>query len=128
VSCTTDSGGRPLSGAHRYELTFPVDGLPPAGVFWSLAMYEVTADGRAFFTDNPIGRYAIGDRTQGLKKAPDGSLTLYLQRDRPDDDRAANWLPAPAGPMRLVLRAYEPEPSLIDGTYRVPGVRRNSPS
>jgi hypothetical protein len=97
-------------------------------------VYEVTPDGRAFFSDNAIGRYAIGDRTQGLQKASDGSLTLYLQRDRPIGDhaaggaRAANWLPAPAGPMRLVLRAYEPEDSLIEGRYRVPGVRRNSPA
>jgi hypothetical protein len=30
--------------------------------------------------------------------------------------------------MRLVLRAYEPDDSLIDGRYRLPGVRRNSPS
>jgi hypothetical protein len=128
MSCNSDAGGRPLSGANRYELAFPADGLPPARAFWSLAMYEVTPEGRAFFVDNPIGRYAIGDRTQGLQKAPDGSLTLYLQRDRPDDERAANWLPAPAGPMRLVLRAYEPEEALIDGRYRVPGVRRNPPA
>jgi hypothetical protein len=128
LSCAADLGGRPLSGASRCQLTFPADGLPPARAFWSLSMYEVTPDGRAFFVDNPIGRYAIGDRTQGLQKAPDGSLTLYLQRDRPDGERAANWLPAPAGPMRLVLRAYEPEPSLIDGRYRVPGVRRNPPA
>ena len=71
--------------------------------FWSLAMYEVTPDGRAFFIDNAIGRYAIGDRTPGLRKSADGSLTLYLQHDRPEGDRAANWLPAPAGAMRLVL-------------------------
>jgi hypothetical protein len=30
--------------------------------------------------------------------------------------------------MRLVLRAYEPEDSLIEGRYRAPGVQRNSPS
>jgi hypothetical protein len=91
-------------------------------------MYEVTPEGRAFFVDNQIGRYAIGDRTGGLQKAADGSLTLYLQHERPQGERLANWLPAPAGPMRLVLRAYEPEDSLIDGRYRLPGVRRNSPS
>lgn len=125
MTCNVDTAGRPLSGAHRYELTFPADGLPPARAFWSLAMYEVTPDGRAFFVDNPIGRYAIGDRTRDLQKAGDGTLTLYLQRDRPDGEHAANWLPAPGGPMRLVLRVYEPEESLTDGRYRVPGVRRN---
>jgi hypothetical protein len=128
VTCNSDATGRPLSGANAYHLTFPADGLPPARAFWSLAMYEVTAEGRAFFVDNPIGRYSIGDRTQGLQKAADGSLTLYLQRERPDGERAANWLPAPAGPMRLMLRAYEPDDALIDGRYRVPAVQRNSPS
>jgi hypothetical protein len=128
MTCNTDSDGRPLSGANRYQLTFAADGLPPARAFWSLAMYEVTPEGRAFFVDNPIGRYTIGDRTGALQKAADGSLTLYLQRERPEGERLANWLPAPAGPMRLVLRAYEPDDSLIDGRYRLPGVRRNSPS
>jgi hypothetical protein len=128
MTCNTDVSGRPLSGVNRYELTFAADDLPPARAFWSLAMYEVTPEGRAFFVDNQIGRYAIGDRTGGLQKAADGSLTLYLQHERPQGERLANWLPAPAGPLRLVLRAYEPEDSLIDGRYRLPGVRRNSPS
>jgi hypothetical protein len=128
VTCNADSANRPLSGANRYELTFAADGLPPACDFWSLSMYEVMPDGRAFFSDNPIDRYAIGDHTQGLQKSPDGSLTLYLQHDRPAGVRAANWLPAPAGPMRLVLRAYEPGEDFIEGRYRVPAVRRSAPS
>ena len=128
LACSTDSNGHLLSGANAYRLTFPADGLPPARAFWSLAMYEVTPEGRAFFIDNPIGRYSIGNRTPGLQKAADGSLTIYLQRERPDGERAANWLPTPGGPMRLVLRAYEPEDSLIEGRYRAPGVQRNSPS
>jgi hypothetical protein len=125
MSCGIDSDGRPLTGANRYEVTFPADRLPPARAFWSLSMYEVTPDGRAFFVDNALARYSIGDRTPGLQKAPDGSLTLYVQHERPQPERAANWLPAPAGPLRLVLRAYEPEEALIEGRYRVPAVRRN---
>lgn len=128
ITCSADSGGRPLSGANAYRLTFPSDGLPPARAFWSLAIYEVTPEGRAYFIDNPIGRYSIGDRTAGLQKGDDGSLTIYLQRERPEGDRAANWLPAPAGPMRLVLRAYEPDEALVAGRYRAPAVQRNSPS
>ena len=128
LSCSSDANGLPLSGANAYRLTFPAGGLPPARAFWSLAMYELTAEGRAFFVDNPAGRYSIGDRTPGLHRGADGSLTIYLQRERPDGERAANWLPTPSGPMRLVLRAYEPDESVIDGRYRAPGVQRNSPS
>jgi hypothetical protein len=126
VSCAVDAERRPLSGAQHYTLTFPADGLPPARAFWSLSAYEVMPEGRAFFVENPIDRYSIGDRTPGLTRGADGSLTLYIQRERPPDERAANWLPAPTGLMRLVLRAYQPEEALIEGRYRMPPVRRNS--
>lgn len=126
VSCAIDADRRPLSGAQRYTLTFPADRLPPARAFWSLSAYEVMPDGRAFFVGNPIDRYSIGDRTAGLTRGPDGSLTIYIQHEHPAGDHATNWLPAPAGPMRLVLRAYQPDEALIEGRYRVPPVRRNS--
>jgi len=123
-TCNSDADGRPLDGDGRYRLAFPPNGLPPAKAFWSLAMYEVTSEGRAFFTANPLNRFSIGDRTQGLRFAADGSLELLLQREQPEKDKQANWLPAPAGPMRLVLRAYEPGPAILDGRYRVPAVKR----
>jgi hypothetical protein len=123
LGCSTDARGLPLDGRQRYVLRFKPHQLPPARAFWSLAMYETTPEGRAFFTDNPLNRYAIGDRTKGLRKGADGSLEIYLQHEPPAADKAANWLPAPAGPLRLVLRAYEPEESLLDGRYRAPAVR-----
>lgn len=126
VSCAVDAERRPLSGTQRYTLTFPADRLPPARAFWSLSAYEVTPGGRAFFADNPIDRYSLGDRTPGLVRNADGSLTLYIQRESPRDEQTANWLPAPDGPMRLVLRAYQPDDAMIEGRYRVPPVRRNS--
>jgi hypothetical protein len=126
VSCAVDADRRPLSGTQRYTLTFAADRLPPARAFWSLSAYEVAPEGRAFFVENPIARYSIGDQTPDLTRGADGSLTIYIQRERPQDDRAANWLPAPGGPMRLVLRAYQPDEAMMDGRYRVPPVRRNS--
>jgi hypothetical protein len=126
VSCSVDAERRPLSGTQRYTLTFPADRMPPARAFWSLSAYEVTPGGRAFFADNPIDRYSLGDRTPGLVRNADGSLTLYIQRESPRDEQTANWLPAPDGPMRLVLRAYQPDDAMIEGRYRVPPVRRNS--
>lgn len=128
VTCHSDGSGRPLNGANRYEITFAADALPPVHAFWSLSAYEVAPNGRAIPVDNPPGRHAVGDRTSGLVHGADGSLTFYIQRDRPDGPRAANWLPAPAGPMRLVLRAYQPAEAMIEGLYRLPAVRRNSPS
>lgn len=126
VSCAVDADRRPLHGGHRYVLTFPADRLPPTRAYWSLSAYEATPDGRTRFVDNPINRHAIGDRKAGLVRDASGSLNLYIQRDPPPGEHAANWLPAPAGPMRLVLRAHQPEESMIAGRYRVPPVRRNS--
>jgi len=128
LTCNTDDSGRPLDGKAGYVLRFEAGQLPPAKAFWSLTLYEVTPEGRAFFTDNPLGRYAIGDRTRGLKQGADGSLEIFVQHERPAAGKDSNWLPAPAsGPIRLVLRAYEPQEALLDGRYRVPPVKRNSP-
>ncbi len=111
--------GRPLDGTRRYRLQVPAAGLD-TDAFWSLSMYERLPDGRLFFVDNPIRRYAVGDRTRGLVRAGDGTLTLALQPDAPAD--AANWLPTPRGPFRLVLRAYQPRPSLLAGTAPLPSM------
>jgi hypothetical protein len=71
-----------------------------------------------YFVDNEIGRYSIGDRTPGLQRAPDGSLGITIGHDRPADP--ANWLPAPAGPSVLALRAYEGRPAVTDATWFPP--------
>ncbi|MFD8436119.1 DUF1254 domain-containing protein [Streptomyces microflavus] len=115
-----DSEGRQLNGAHSYALRFPEP--PPVESFWSVTMYD-TPD--YYLVDNPAGRYSIGDRTPGLVHADDGSLTLYLSRERPADPaRAANWLPAPAGDFRPMLRLYTPGAAVLDGSYEIPAVER----
>ena len=104
-----------------YRLTLPRD-LPLDG-FWSLSMYEATPDGQYFFTDNPIDRYAIGDRTEGLKRNADGTLDLWISRSDPGGERSANWLPAPkAGPFSMTLRTYLPRAELLDGRFRLPPI------
>jgi hypothetical protein len=53
----------------------------------------------------------------------DGKPALHLSHDQPSDpDANANWLPAPPDQFCLVLRAYVPEPSLLDSTYQLPDV------
>jgi hypothetical protein len=117
----TDGTGAPLDGDHRYRLHLPA-GTPPADGFWSISMYEVTKDGGLFFGDNPIHRYAIGDRTGGLVRNPDGSLDILIQRDSPGAGHEANWLPIPAKNFNLVARAYLPGPALLDGNVRYAGI------
>jgi hypothetical protein len=74
---------------------------------------------------NPVDRYSIGDRTPGLVYAVDGSVTIYMQHDSPGVERESNWLPAPEGRFRPVLRAYQPGTAILDGTYKFPKVTRS---
>jgi len=114
---TIDGNSRRLSGANRYVVHFPNGQLPPVNAFWSLTMY----DDRQFFVANPIHRFAIGDRDH-LKFNSDGSLTLYIQHDRPEPDVESNWLPAPAGNFNIIMRLYWPKKEIIEGSWAPPGI------
>jgi hypothetical protein len=115
---TVDDKGEPLSGAHKYSLHFDAGNLPPVIVFWNMAMYASDM----LFVENEFGRYSIGSTTDGLKKSPDGSLTILIQKDKPAD--TSNWLPAPAGNFNLTMRLYGPQTPILDGSYRLPAVKR----
>lgn len=116
-----DDGAGLFTGDGLYRLSLPAR-LPLDG-FWSLSMYEAASDGQFFFTDNPLGRYTIGDRTRGLKRNADGALDVWIGRSDPGGERSANWLPAPkTGPFAMYLRAYLPKAELLDGRYRLPPV------
>ncbi len=116
----SDSRGRGLRGRYRYTLRFPPGRLPPVGAFWSLTMYN--DDG--YLYANPIDRYAIGDRTRGLRRGRDGSLTLHLRHRVPRGPARANWLPAPRGRFRVIMRLYEPRRSVLSGSWRPPPLIR----
>lgn len=109
-----------FDGTRGWRLHFPAEAPLPVNSFWSLSLYEATDDGQFFFWDNPLNRYAIGDRTPGLKTNPDGSLDIWIGHDSPGPEREGNWLPAPAAPFALFMRAYLPKPELLQGYYRMP--------
>lgn len=114
---------RLFDGDRPYRLHFPKDRLPPVDAFWSLTMYEATPEGQFFMTANPIKRYAIGDRTAGLKRDADGGLTIWIGRGDPGGERRANWLPAPAkGPYAMILRLYLPRPEAISAAWTPPRI------
>ncbi|MFO0875906.1 MAG: DUF1254 domain-containing protein [Gemmataceae bacterium] len=117
-----DGDGKPYDGANKYVLHFPKGQTPPAKGFWSLTMYN----GDYFFVENPLNRYTLSPRN-ALQYNDDGSLDLYLQKDSPGKEKESNWLPAPAGKFILMLRLYWPQeqaPSIIDGTWVPPAVRK----
>jgi hypothetical protein len=122
-----DNQGEPLDGSKaKYTLTFAKDQFPPVNAFWSVTMY----DGKTqLLIENPINRYLINSpMLPGMKKNLDGSVTLYIQNKSPGKDKESNWLPAPNGPIYLVMRLYWPKteaPSILppgEGTWQPPAI------
>jgi len=116
-----DADGKKFDGANKYVLRFAKGQTPPVDGFWSLTMY----DANYFFVDNPLNKYTVSPRND-LKFNDDGSLDIYIQNESPGKDKKANWLPAPKGPFVLMMRLYWPRekaPSIIDGSWKLPGVR-----
>lgn len=112
----------PYDGSkHNYTLQFDKDQTPPTNAFWSLTMYDTTG----FFYDNPFNRYAIGDRNP-LKKNADGSVDIYIQNENPGKNKEENWLPAQKAPFNLMLRVYWPKEEMVNGSWKVLGVKKQS--
>jgi hypothetical protein len=124
---THDAEGTLLDGSkHSYTVTFPAGELPPVNAFWSVTMY----DGKTqLLIKNPINRYLINSpMLKNMKTNADGSLSLYIQNKAPEKALTSNWLPAPNGPIFLVMRLYWPKetpPSILppgEGTWKPPAV------
>jgi hypothetical protein len=119
-----DAHDEAYDGANKYVIRFDKGQTPPVEGFWSITMY----DAQYFFVANPINRYSISPR-QNLKSNPDGSIEIYVQKDSPGADKESNWLPAPAGKFILMLRMYWPnenDPSILDGTWTIPEVKKKA--
>ena len=75
--------------------------------------------------ENPINRYAFGDRTPTLRRGADGSIDIHLRKDKPAGDLAANWLPAgDEGRFWMIMRIYVPGEKALTGGYVPPPVER----
>jgi len=116
----TDSSGARLSGEHRYRIRFARGALPPVDAFWSITPYDMAT---SQLVENDLRRYAIGDRTRGMKYGKDGSLDIYLSASRPPEG-ASNWLPVPKGAFHVVTRLYLPRAEALDGRYVLPPIEK----
>ena len=116
-----DAEGRRLSGENRYVIRFAPAQIPKVEAFWSVTLYGMDDN----FVANPLDRYKLGTYpTEQLKPDPDGSLTLYVQKDTPGKDKESNWLPAPEGDFRMVLRTYVPSPEIVKQEWAPPPVMK----
>jgi hypothetical protein len=119
-----DGENQTLHGSQRYTITFKKEELPPLREygFWSLTMYNDVS----LLVANPRDRYILRPDSIGLTYAPDGSLTLYIQHDQPEGVPEGNWLPAPAGAFNVALRTYQPQQTIVDGTWFPPAIERSA--
>lgn len=115
-TATKDSTGMALRGDGRYVLRFPPGQLPPSNAFWSLTATDLVG----YMVRTPGGRPSIDDRSD-LNKNADGAIELHLQQTQPIAHNQ-NWLAIPPGRFKLMLRAYLPGSTILDGTYEVPPI------
>ena len=111
-----NSEGDALNGDTPLELTFPADNMPPCSAFWSLTAYGMNL----YLVENEIDRWSFSDRTPGLHHKDDGSLTITLSANKPNNP---NWLPVPDGPYMLGLRVYEGQQSVLDCEWFPPTLK-----
>lgn len=94
----------------EYKIEVPAE--VPVRAFWSVSLY----DGEGFFEKNDIDGYVInsimGERNR------DGSMTVHLGGC---DDGRKNCLPIMEG-WNYIVRLYQPDPEILDGTWNFPGV------
>lgn len=109
----SDSTGKPLDGS-RGSFRLVLNPPPPAKFFWSVTVYDARTKE---LHPNPIKRYLVSDRTRGLVRGPNGEVIITLQTSKPGKRGAGNWLPVPSGPFYLGLRAYGPDPVVLDGKW-----------
>ncbi len=114
-----DRDGEALTGSNSYRIHFNRNEIPPVSAFWSLTVY----DELGFLVENPIGRYAIGDRDD-LEFNEDGSLDILLQHSKPAS-RLSNWLPTPKGKFAVTMRLYLPGQAAIEGHWQPPPIQKS---
>lgn len=103
---------------------------PNADTLYSTAWLDLAKEPYVLrMPDNPLNRYTISPQND-LKYNEDGSLDVYIQNESPGKNKESNWLPAPKGKFVLMMRLYWPKetaPSIIDGTWKPPGVKAVAP-
>lgn len=115
-----DGMGRPLDAStSAYQVRFASGQLPEVARFWSLTAYTPDA---VELVPNDAATYAVASYTPGLVTSADGSVTITMSATQPSGVPPSNWLPVPSGPFNVILRAYAPHGTTLDGSYVPPAV------
>ena len=117
-----DADGSAYDGANKYVMHFP-KGQTAAGRRLLVA-HDVQQ--RVFLRGQPD--QPLLDQPAAESEVECGRLDRPLYpEESPGADKESNWLPAPADKFILMLRMYWPNesaPSIIDGTWTIPPVKK----
>jgi hypothetical protein len=115
-----DQNGERLNSTGKYELYMRKDQFPKVEAFWSFTMYQDFN-----LVVNDANRWAIRENMKGLKLDADGGLRIYIQSERPSEDKVSNWLPAPkSGNFNITMRNYMPSAEIVEQRYDPPVLKR----
>ncbi len=107
-----------LDGSGLYRLHFEADEIPPTNAFWSVTAYDT----EGYLEANDEHRYSLGSNHE-LTYNADGSVDLYLSAKRPANE-GYNWVPAPKGLFKVLLRIYWPTDSALNGEWQIPPIEK----
>ena len=107
---STDDTGKRLRAGCAYQ----VEGATLPARWWSVTAY---ADD-FFLIANPINRFSFNMGNVGLV---DGRFSFVAAAT----EQTGKWLPTGAGGFRLIVRLYNPHPSVVEnpGRIRLPSIR-----
>ncbi len=116
-----DGTGAALDGTDPkgYVLNIPADQIPTAKRFWSFTAYTPQS---IELIKNKAKVYHVASYTPHLAYNSDGSITLYIAREKPHGVPPANWLPVGKGAFNIMLRVYGPEGDVAHNDYVPPAI------
>lgn len=112
-----DSAGRPFDGQHSYTLTVPPNA--PLEQYWSATAY----DRQTHALIRGVSRASLASNTDGVRKNPDGSVTIVFGPQAPAGGEA-NWVPTKGRDFEVLFRVYGPKPAFFQKQWALPDLVR----
>jgi hypothetical protein len=108
-----DSKGNSLDGSKTYKITLPAP--IPAKEFWSFVVYDNQTRSLLETDQKPAG---LDSHAPGLKKSPDGSVTVWFGPKTPAGQES-NWVQTmPGKGWNVLLRLYGPLEPWFDKSWK----------
>jgi hypothetical protein len=110
-----DKDGKLLEAGKTYKIDVPKD--MPVRQFWALSVYDRATN--AFIYSNSNRTTLSSYDLDGMKKNPDGGVTIYVGPKAPDG-LESNWIPTAGKRPLPAMRCYGPTEALNNKTFKLP--------